>query len=139
MHMKFGMRDDAVAYSQAAFRWVLQNPSVSCLVVSFTKVEQCDEYLFASGTPVKQSDLALLHRYDNLASADYCRPHCGTCLDTCPVGLPIDMLWYPKDALRVGVQQRIREGDPYFSMLRQRWGGGLRRVFGELPDPDWLE
>ena len=86
----FGMRDEAVAYSQAAFRWVLQNPSVSCLVVSFTKVEQCDEYLFASGTPVEQSDLALLHRYDNLASADYCRPHCGTCLDTCPVGLPID-------------------------------------------------
>jgi putative proteasome-type protease len=55
------------------------------------------------------------------------------------VGLPIDMLWYPKDSLRVGVQQRIRDGDPYFSMLRQRWGGGLRRVFGELPDPDWME
>lgn len=55
------------------------------------------------------------------------------------VGLPIDLLWYPKDALRVGVQQRIREGDPYFSMIRQRWGGGLRRVFGELPDPDWME
>jgi predicted aldo/keto reductase-like oxidoreductase len=86
----FGMRDESVAYSQAAFRWVLQNPSVSCLVVSFTKVEQCDEYLFASGTPVKQMDLALLHRYDNLASADYCRPHCGACLDACPVGLPID-------------------------------------------------
>jgi putative proteasome-type protease len=55
------------------------------------------------------------------------------------VGAPIDMLWYPRDSLRVGIQQRIREGDPYFSMLRQRWGGGLRRVFGELPDPDWLE
>ncbi len=55
------------------------------------------------------------------------------------VGLPIDMLWYPRDALRVGMQQKIRDGDPYFSMLRQRWGGGLRRVFGELPDPDWLE
>jgi putative proteasome-type protease len=55
------------------------------------------------------------------------------------VGPPIDMLWYPRDSLRVGIQQRIREGDPYFSMLRQRWGGGLRRVFGELPDPDWLE
>jgi putative proteasome-type protease len=24
-------------------------------------------------------------------------------------------------------------------MLRSRWGGGLRRVFSELPDPDWLE
>ena len=55
------------------------------------------------------------------------------------VGLPIDLLWLPKDALRVGAQQKIREGDPYFSMIRQRWGGGLRRVFGELPDPDWLE
>jgi putative proteasome-type protease len=55
------------------------------------------------------------------------------------VGLPIDLLWYPRDALRVGMQHRIREGDPYFTMLRSRWGGGLRRVFGELPDPDWLE
>ena len=55
------------------------------------------------------------------------------------VGLPIDMLWYPRDSLRVGLQQRIRENDPYFTMLRSRWGGGLRRVFAELPDPDWLE
>ena len=55
------------------------------------------------------------------------------------VGLPIDMLWYPADSLRVGLQQRIKEGDPYFTMLRARWGGGLRRVFAELPDPDWLE
>ena len=86
----FGMRDEAVAYSQAAFRWVLENPSVSCLVISFTKPEQCDEYLFASGTPVRESDVALLRRYDNLASADYCRPHCGQCLGACPNGLPID-------------------------------------------------
>jgi putative proteasome-type protease len=55
------------------------------------------------------------------------------------VGLPIDLLWYPHDSLRVGLQHRIREGDPYFTMLRSRWGGGLRRVFSELPDPDWLE
>jgi putative proteasome-type protease len=53
------------------------------------------------------------------------------------VGLPIDLLWYPRDALRVGMRHRIREGDPYFTMLRSRWGGGLRRVFGELPDPEW--
>ena len=85
-----GIKEDSVAYSQAAFRWVLQNPSVSCLVISFTKAEQCDEYLYASGTPVRDSDVALLTRYDNLASADYCRPHCGQCLGACPNGLPID-------------------------------------------------
>jgi len=54
------------------------------------------------------------------------------------VGLPIEMLWLPKDAMRVGIHKRIAEGDPYFTMLRQGWGGGLRRVFGELPNPDWL-
>jgi putative proteasome-type protease len=55
------------------------------------------------------------------------------------VGLPIDLLWYPKDSLRVGLRHRIREGDPYFTMLRARWAGGLRRVFAELPEPDWLD
>lgn len=54
------------------------------------------------------------------------------------VGLPIDILWYPRDALRVGLQKRIEEGNPYFQMLRQGWGSGLRRVFGELPSPDWM-
>jgi putative proteasome-type protease len=53
------------------------------------------------------------------------------------VGLPIDMLWYPKDKLQVGMRRRVEEGNPYFSMLRQGWGSGLRRVFTELQDPDW--
>jgi putative proteasome-type protease len=52
--------------------------------------------------------------------------------------MPIDVLWYPRDSLRRGVQKRIVEGDPYFSMLRQAWGAGLRRVFGELASPDWM-
>lgn len=54
------------------------------------------------------------------------------------VGLPIDLMWYPRDSLRVGVQKRINDGDPYFTMIRQSWGSGLRRVFTELPNPDWL-
>jgi putative proteasome-type protease len=54
------------------------------------------------------------------------------------VGLPIDILWYPRDSLRVGLQKRIEDGNPYFNMLRQGWGSGLRRVFAELPNPDWM-
>lgn len=53
------------------------------------------------------------------------------------VGLPIDMAWYPKDKLQIGVRRRVEEGNPYFSMLRQGWGSGLRRVFADLQDPDW--
>ncbi|MGH8677032.1 MAG: peptidase [Burkholderiales bacterium] len=54
------------------------------------------------------------------------------------VGMPLDLLWLPRDALRIGVEKRINEGDAYFTMIRNSWGGGLRRVFTELPNPDWL-
>lgn len=80
-----------------------------------------------TGTPQKEAAKCVLISFDSTMKSNI------------SVGLPIDLLWLPRDSLRVGLQQRIREGDPYFTMLRSRWGGGLRRVFGELPDPDWLE
>jgi putative proteasome-type protease len=54
------------------------------------------------------------------------------------VGLPIDLLMYESDSLRVKMQRRIEESDPYFQMVHSQWGEGLRRVFGQLPDPDWV-
>ncbi len=81
----------------------------------------------STATPQKEAAKCVLISFDSTMKSNI------------SVGLPIDMLWLPRDALRVGLNQRIREGDPYFTMLRSRWGGGLRRVFGELPDPDWLE
>ena len=53
------------------------------------------------------------------------------------VGLPIDLLVYERDAVRVKMQRRIDDTDPYFQMIHNQWGEGLRRVFGQLPDPDW--
>ena len=35
------------------------------------------------------------------------------------------------------LQKRIEESDPYFQMIHTQWGEGLRRVFAELPNPDW--
>ncbi len=80
-----------------------------------------------SATPQKEAAKCVLISFDSTMKSNI------------SVGLPIDLLWLPRDNLRVGLQQRIREGDPYFTMLRSRWGAGLRRVFAELPDPDWLE
>jgi len=53
------------------------------------------------------------------------------------VGLPIDLLIYNRDSLRVGIQRHIEESDPYFNMIHQQWGEGLRKVFAQLPNPDW--
>jgi putative proteasome-type protease len=53
------------------------------------------------------------------------------------VGLPIDLLIYNRNSLRVGFQRHIEEGDDYFTMIHNQWGEGLRRVFAQLPNPDW--
>jgi putative proteasome-type protease len=54
------------------------------------------------------------------------------------VGLPIDLLVYEGDSLKIRLQRRIDEHDPYFRMVHTQWGEGLRRVFSQLPDPDWV-
>jgi putative proteasome-type protease len=54
------------------------------------------------------------------------------------VGLPIDLVAYPKDSLAAGTARRIDADDPYFRTLRNRWGSALTRAFGDLPDPDWI-
>jgi predicted aldo/keto reductase-like oxidoreductase len=103
------------SYPQAAFRWVLADPAVSALVISFSKPQHLDEYLAASGEVPKQSDVALLAKYDRLIAGVHCMPHCGACLDSCPVGLPID------DILR-------------FRMYFENYGDqkGAMRMYAEL-------
>ncbi|HSV19770.1 MAG TPA: peptidase [Casimicrobiaceae bacterium] len=54
------------------------------------------------------------------------------------VGLPIDILVYESDSLKVKLKRRIEESDGYFQLVHTQWGEGLRRVFAQLPDPDWL-
>lgn len=53
------------------------------------------------------------------------------------VGLPIDLLCYRTDSLKVAVQRRIGEDDPYFQKLRHLWGDGVRQLFIDLPEPKW--
>ena len=54
------------------------------------------------------------------------------------VGLPIDLVIYETDALAIKMQRRIEETDPYFQMIHVQWGEGLRQVFTQLPNPDWI-
>jgi putative proteasome-type protease len=53
------------------------------------------------------------------------------------VGMPIDLLCYQRDALRVTMQRRFDEGDPYFEALSQQWSAGVRTVFSQLPSLTW--
>lgn len=53
------------------------------------------------------------------------------------VGLPIDLMIYERDTLRIGFTRRITEADPYYQMVHTQWGSGLRQLFSQLPNPDW--
>lgn len=79
----------ADSYAQAALKWTLSNPDVSCAVISFFEPQHVDEYLSASGQKFTKKDLAVLREYDRRIAGTYCGPHCGQCLGSCPEGLPI--------------------------------------------------
>lgn len=53
------------------------------------------------------------------------------------VGLPLDLLVYDTNALRVTHFASIDENNEYFRMIRGTWGERLRQVFAEIPDPLW--
>ena len=54
------------------------------------------------------------------------------------VGLPLDVALVRRDALRLALRHRVDADDAYFGSIRRGWSAGLRRVFDELPGPDWL-
>jgi putative proteasome-type protease len=53
------------------------------------------------------------------------------------VGLPLDLLCYERDSLRVTRHKLIDGKDPYFASIRERWAAQLRKVFDELPAPGY--
>ncbi len=53
------------------------------------------------------------------------------------VGMPIDLLCYERDSLRVTKTRRFDERDDYMRSLRENWSEGLRKAFVQLPNFDW--
>ena len=61
----------------------------------------------------------------------------STLISNLSVGMPIDLLCYAPDSLKVTMKRRFDEGDAYFEALTQQWIAGTRRVFHELPALEW--
>jgi putative proteasome-type protease len=53
------------------------------------------------------------------------------------VGLPLDLLCYEVDSLRVTRFSTIDYRNQYFQMIHSTWGQRLKQVFSEIPDPSW--
>ena len=77
-------------FAQAAFRWVLSSASVDGVVISMTDAAAIDEYVAGSGgARLSADELGLLGRYAEGQGPRYCRPGCGACRESCPVGVEI--------------------------------------------------
>lgn len=77
-------------FSQAAFRWVLQNPDTDNLIITMKSRAAIDEYVAASGaTTLRPRDQALLGRYLAVHGETQCRYGCSSCNDACPVGVEV--------------------------------------------------
>lgn len=53
------------------------------------------------------------------------------------VGMPIDLICYKLDSLKVTMRRRFDPGDDYFSKLSKEWNAGIRAVFSNLTDLEW--
>ncbi|MDG4881429.1 peptidase [Mesorhizobium sp. WSM4884] len=50
------------------------------------------------------------------------------------VGLPLDLLFLEKDALKVGLKQRFGQDDQYYRAISEGWSNALKTAFASLPD-----
>src|SRR6478609_7221192 len=81
----------------------------------------------------------VVHRGTSLLDATKCTivSFDSTMRSNISVGLPIDLLVYETGSLKVALQRRIEESYPFFQMVHTQLFEGLRRVFAQLPNPDW--
>ncbi|MGX9119361.1 MAG: peptidase [Mesorhizobium sp.] len=50
------------------------------------------------------------------------------------VGLPLDLLFYEKDAFKVSLKKRIAQDDQYYRTISDGWSNALKTAFASLPD-----
>ncbi|XWN29232.1 MAG: peptidase [Devosia sp.] len=53
------------------------------------------------------------------------------------VGMPLDVMVLPRDAIEPTVNTRIDGDDPYFEHVRNRWSEALREAHQSIPDPPY--
>ncbi len=53
------------------------------------------------------------------------------------VGLPLDLVFYQRDAMRIALKKRIAPDDPYYRTISEGWSNALKSAFERLPAFEW--
>lgn len=76
----------------AAIRFVLSNPDVNTVCISFQNFNDLEDYIRLSGSRLTPSDKAILSAYSQNYGNLYCRHACGLCESECPHNVPINAI-----------------------------------------------
>ncbi len=86
---KYGADNDE-DLKNAATRFVLNNPRINTICISFDNIESIGKYLSLSGQKLEPKDVALLSRYHETFGFLNCRVGCNECEKHCPHNLPVN-------------------------------------------------
>lgn len=77
-----------LSFRQATIKWALANPCISSVAVTFTSFRMVRELAAAAGSPLGETELAMLRRYQEEMHDKVCR-FCSTCQAGCPQGVAV--------------------------------------------------
>jgi predicted aldo/keto reductase-like oxidoreductase len=83
---------DEKSYREAAIGFVLDDPSVHSVLISFSNYQAIDDYINLSGKPLSSGSLSFINFLKETYGSLYCRHACGLCENMCPYGVPINTI-----------------------------------------------
>jgi predicted aldo/keto reductase-like oxidoreductase len=76
----------------ASIQWVLQNPTMHTVCISFSDFDLVDKVVPLSGTKMSEADRRFLEEYKLVYNNQYCRHGCNICVEKCPHQLPVSSI-----------------------------------------------
>ncbi|MFH2000750.1 MAG: hypothetical protein ABIK28_13795, partial [Planctomycetota bacterium] len=77
---------------KASIQWVLKNPDIHTVCVSFGNFDLVDQIVPISGKELSQASTEFLREYTRSFNHQYCRHGCSECAGHCPRGLPVSTI-----------------------------------------------
>jgi len=83
---------DLNARKEAAISFVLDNPAVSTVLISFSNFTEVADYINLSGSRLNEKKLSAIESMKDTYGLIYCRHACGICESSCPKGVPVNTI-----------------------------------------------
>ncbi len=89
--VRYGVKTEDDLY-KATIQWVLKNPDMHTVCLSFSDFDLIDKVIPLSGSKMSGKDSRMLRQYGQIIDNQYCRHGCTNCIDSCPNNMPVSTI-----------------------------------------------